>query len=196
MRTQTARANFRRIERREWWLWAFAFVITLLLTLGLLSFLMPNAHVSPDDTDDEQERQRMLPQAMRGLVGLVFLFDLYTIYQHLLIHRIRKQLVEREELFHLISENAADMIAVVDTDGNRLFNSLSYQRTLGYSQEELQVSSGFDQIHPEDREKVRKAAERARQSGIGETLEYRIRHKNGTWIALESTSSVIRNAKG
>ena len=37
------RANFRRIERREWWLWAAAFIITLLLTIGLASFLLPSA---------------------------------------------------------------------------------------------------------------------------------------------------------
>ena len=133
---------------------------------------------------------------MRGLVALVFLFDLYTIYQHLLIHRIRRELVEREELFHLISENAADMIAVVDTHGKRLFNSLSYQRVLGYSPEELQASSAFEQIHPDDRERVKRAAEEARSTGVGKTLQYRLRHKNGNWLVLESTSSVIRNAKG
>jgi len=127
---------------------------------------------------------------------LVFLFDLYTIYQHLLIYRIRRELVHREELFHLISENAADMIAVVDMKGKRLFNSISYQKVLGYSPEELQASSAFEQIHPDDRECVKKAAEESRRTGIGKTLEYRIRHKNGTWLVLESTSSVIRNAKG
>ncbi len=137
-----------------------------------------------------------MPQAIRGLVGLIFLFDIYTIYQHLLIHRIRRELVEREELFHLISENAADMIAVVDMEGRRIYNSLSYQKVLGYSPEELQASSSFEQIHPDDRERVKKAAEEARRSGIGKTLEYRLRHKNGTWLVLESTSSVIRNAKG
>ena len=133
---------------------------------------------------------------MRGLVGLVFLFDLYTIYQYLLIHRIRRQLLEREELFHLINENAADMIAVVDMNGKRIYNSLSYQRVLGYSPEELQASSAFEQIHPDDRERVKKAADEARLSGIGKTLEYRLRHKNGEWLVLESTSSVIRNDRG
>ena len=133
---------------------------------------------------------------MRGLVGLVFLFDLYTIYQYLLIHRIRRELVDREVLFHLISENAADMIAVVDMDGNRIFNSLSYQKVLGYSAEELQTSSSFEQIHPDDRARVQKAAEDSRRSGMGTTLEYRLRHKNGAWLVLESTSSVIRNDKG
>jgi len=185
------RANFRRIERREWWLWAAAAIVTLLLTIGLASFLLPSAHLHQDFYS-----LNVLPQALRGLVALVFLFDLYTIYQHLLIYRIRRQLVEREELFHLISENAADMIAVVNMEGRRLYNSLSYQKVLGYSPEELQASSSFEQIHPDDRERVKKAAEEARRSGIGKTLEYRLRHKNGTWLVLESTSSVIRNAKG
>jgi PAS domain S-box-containing protein len=185
------RTNFRRIERREWWLWAAAFVITLLLTIGLASFLLPSSHFHQDFYTIN-----VLPQAMRGLVGLVFLFDLYTIYQHLLIHRIRRELVEREELFHLISENAADMIAIVDMEGKRLYNSLSYHRVLGYSPEELQASPSFEQIHPDDRERVKKAAADARSTGIGRTLEYRLRHKDGTWLWLESTSSVIQNAKG
>src|ERR1700733_13201670 len=189
--TRPLRANFRNIDRREWWLWAAAAVITLLLTIGLASFLLPSAHSIEDSGS-----LIVLPQVIRGLVGLVFLFDLYTVYQHLLIHRIRRQLVEREELFHLISENAADMIGIVDMKGKRLFNSLSYQRVLGYSPEELQASSAFEQIHPDDCESVKKATEDARRSGTGKTLEYRVRHKNGTWLVMESTSSVIRGSDG
>ncbi len=185
------RTNFRRIERQEWWLWAAAVVITLLLTVGLASFLLTNGVIHQDFYS-----LNVLPQAVRGLVGLVFLFDLYTIYQHLLIHRIRRELVEREELFHLISENAADMIAVVDMEGKRIYNSLSYQKVLGYSPEELQASSSFEQIHPDDRDRVKEAAEQARRTGLGKTLQYRLRRKNGTWMVLESTSSVIRNAEG
>jgi two-component system, cell cycle sensor histidine kinase and response regulator CckA len=191
--TDVLRANFRRIERQEWWLWATACTITLLLTVALTTFLIPSG-------DFLQDRERVSPnamsQAMRGLVGLVFLFDLYTIYQHLLIYRIRRQLLERDELFHLISENAADMIAVVDMQGERLFNSLSYQKMLGYSPEELQASSAFQQVHPDDCERVKNAAEESLRSGIGKTLDYRFRHKNGTWLVLESTASVIRNAEG
>jgi PAS domain S-box-containing protein len=190
-RIKALRANFRRIERREWWLWAAAFFITLSLTTALATFLLPGGHISQDFYS-----QNVLPQAIRGLVGLVFLFDLYTIYQHLLIHRIRRELVEREALFHLISENAADMIAVVDMDGKRIFNSLSYEKVLGYSPDELQAFSPFEQIHPDDRQLVKRAVEEAKCSGMGKMLEYRLRHKNGTWLFLESTSSVIRNAKG
>lgn len=158
---------------------------------GLLSFFLPDVRIHQDD-----DSLTSLPHVVRGLVGLVLIFDLYIIYQHLQIHRIRKRLLERDELFHLISENAADMIAVVNMEGQRLFNSLSYERILGYSPEELQASSGFHQIHPDDRERVRVAAEEARRTGRGQTLEYRIRHKDGSWLVLESTSSVIRNSAG
>ena len=189
--TQMLRSNFRRIERREWWLWVAAAVITLLLTVGLASFLLPSSHGREDFYS-----LNVLPQAVRGLVGLVFIFDLYTIYQHLLIYRIRRQLLEREELFHLISENAADMIAVVDIHGKRIYNSLSYEKTLGYSAEELHGSSAFAQIHPEDRARVERAADEAHRTGVGSTLEYRIQHKNGGWLVFESTSSVILSVHG
>ena len=96
----------------------------------------------------------------------------------------------------LHNENAADMIAVVDIEGHRLYNSLSYHRVLGYSPDELQSSSPLEQVHPDDRERVKQATAQAQRSGIGQTLEYRFRHKNGNWLILESSSSVIRNSKG
>lgn len=61
------RPNFRRIERREWWLWAAAFVITLPLTIALASFLLPGTHLHRDFYS-----LNVLPQAMRGLVGFSF----------------------------------------------------------------------------------------------------------------------------
>jgi len=33
----------------------------------------------------------------------------------------------------------ADLIAIVDMEGKRLYNSVSYQKALGYSPEELQA---------------------------------------------------------
>jgi PAS domain S-box-containing protein len=181
----------RRIERREWWLLSTAIAITLLLTIGIASFLPVFMH-----SQNEWESSLALRQAVWGLLGMVLLFDLYTIYQQLQIHRIRRQLTARERLFRLITENAADMIAVVDTEGRRLYNSLSYQKVLGYSPSELQQSSSFEQVHPEDRERVAAAGAEARRTGKGKALEYRMRHKDGTWRVLESTSSVIRSGKG
>jgi len=188
---QSVRARIRQVERRQWWLWCSAIVVTLLLTVGVLSFTFPMLH-----PEAGAFYFLNLRQAVRGLVGLVLLFDLYTIYQQLQIHRVQRQLAKQEELFRLIGENAADMIAVVDTKGRRLYNSPAYQRILGYSPEELKTTSAFDQIHPDDRQRVMEAAEEAKRTGHGRRVEYRIRHKDGTWRILESTASVIRDTKG
>jgi two-component system, cell cycle sensor histidine kinase and response regulator CckA len=179
------------MERREWWLWGSAFAVTLLVTLALSSFVLPTKQL-----EEDLFSFYLLRQAVRGLVGLVLLFDVYTIYQQLQIHRMRRELFKREELFRLINENAADMIAIVDMEGQRIYNSMAYQKILGYSPEELKSSSGIEQIHPDDREHVKRAAEEARKTGIGRPLEYRIRHKDGTWRVLESTSNVVKNADG
>jgi diguanylate cyclase (GGDEF)-like protein/PAS domain S-box-containing protein len=67
---------------------------------------------------------------------------------------------------------------------------------LGYSTEDLAKTSAFEQIHPEDRMKVLEASREARRTGVGAKLEYRIKHKNGSWKILESTANTIKNADG
>lgn len=117
-------------------------------------------------------------------------------YQELRIYRVRQESKKREELFQIVTENAADMIALVDVKGRRLYNSPAYKRILGYSAAELGETSSFEQIHPDDRFKVLEAAREARSTGTGKKLEYRIRHKDGTWRVLESIAGTIRDEKG
>jgi two-component system, cell cycle sensor histidine kinase and response regulator CckA len=185
------RDHRRRSERRQWWLSSSAIAVSLILTSGIVCLLLPSMmpQLGPSyafDTDID----------VHALVAIILLFDVYVVFQQVQLSRFRKQLAEREELFRLISENAADMIAVVDTSGQRLYNSPSYQKLLGYSQEELGKTSAFDQIHADDRTAVVDAANDARRTGMGRTVEYRIRHKDGRWLTLESTASVVRNRDG
>ena len=119
-----------------------------------------------------------------------------VVYQQFRVYRIRRDSQKREELFQIVTENAADMIALVDVKGRRLYNSPAYKRVLGYSAAELGETSAFEQIHPDDRFKILEAAREARTTGIGKKLEYRIRHKDGTWRVLESIASTIRDEKG
>src|SRR5581483_5825214 len=100
------------------------------------------------------------------------------------------------EIFQVVTENAADMIALVDVKGRRLYNSPAYKRILGYSPAELSETSAFEQVHPDDRLRVLDAAREARESGQGQRLEYRIKHKDGSWRILESLASTIRDARG
>jgi diguanylate cyclase (GGDEF)-like protein/PAS domain S-box-containing protein len=126
------------------------------------------------------------------IVALILLLG----YQQWRVVQLRKNAVRREELFRIVAENAADMIALVDVKGRRLYNSPAYEKMLGYTSEELSKTSAFEQIHPDDRMKVLDASREARRTGIGEKLEYRIKHKDGSWKVLESTASTIKNANG
>jgi len=181
----------RQVEGREWWLWGVAIAVTLVLTFGILSLTFPGFHLPKDDF-----YSFTLKEWVRGLAALVLLFDVYTVYQHLQLQRMRRQLADRERLFHLISENAADMIAVVDRQGRRLYNSPAYEKLLGYGAEELATTSWIEPIHPDDRARVLEASEKAHLTGRGERIEYRFRHKDGSWRVLESTSSAIPGKNG
>src|SRR5579872_7391030 len=128
-------------------------------------------------------------------IALLVLVSL-AIYQQVRIYQIHRESKKREEIFQIVTENAADMIALVDVKGRRLYNSPSYKRILGYSPAELSETSAFEQIHPDDRFRVLDAAREARESGVGKQLDYRIKHKDGSWKVLESVASTIRDSNG
>lgn len=188
---ESLRTEFHRAERRQWWLSFTGVLVTLILTLGILSLSISLLVLQKDSFE-----LLGFQVALRALVGMVLLFLVFVIYQQLQIHRFRMHALGREELFHLIGDNAADMIAVVTVDGQRLYNSPSYEKVLGYSSEELGRTSAYDQIHPDDRQAVLAAAREARTNAVGRRVEYRMRHKNGEWHILESTASAVRNAEG
>jgi diguanylate cyclase (GGDEF)-like protein len=84
------RANMRHIEQRQWWLWSSAVLVTMLLALGIASFAFPGLLAQAEDF-----YSFYVSQAVRGLVGLVLLFNVYVVYQQLQIHRIQRQLSEQ-----------------------------------------------------------------------------------------------------
>ena len=86
------RTNIRRIARRQWWLWSSGMMVTLLLTLGVASFAFPGLL-----SETEAFYSFNLNLAIRGLVGLVLLFNVYTVYQQLLIYRIQSRLSDQVE---------------------------------------------------------------------------------------------------
>ena len=101
-----------------------------------------------------------------------------------------------DQLFRSIAENSADLIAVVDQSGHRIYNNPTYGRLLGYTAEELKNTVSFQQIHPDDRPLVTRAAQKAVETGVGQIVEYRMRRKDGTYVTLESHSSFIRDSRG
>ena len=105
------RDNMRRVARRQGWLWSSAVLVTLLLTLGIASFAFPGLLEHAEDASSF-----LMTQAIRGLVGLVLLFNVYTVYQQLQINRIHKQLSDQVEALGKMEERTEEVykIAVLD----------------------------------------------------------------------------------
>src|SRR5947207_12239718 len=108
--------------------------------------------------------------------------------------RMGEELRLRNELFRQISENVDDLIVVLDVDGKRVYNSRSYLRLVGDSR----APSGdfFAEIHPDDRERIRRAFRQTVAAGLGQRAEYRFLLKDGSIRDIESQTSVVRDAEG
>ena len=108
---------------------------------------------------------------------------------------MKQSLRENEEQFRSIMENIADMVAVVDLDGKRIYNSPSYKFLLG-DPEAARGSDSFEEVHPDDRERMRAIFGETVKSGIGQRTEYRLLLRDGTTRFIESQGSVIRDEHG
>jgi two-component system, cell cycle sensor histidine kinase and response regulator CckA len=95
-----------------------------------------------------------------------------------------------EERFKRLVQNSNDIIAVMDKSCVQTYISGPIEIILGYKPEELIGTCGFDFIHPDDREHTTKIfADGAMQPGSSQRVEYRYRHKNGKWLAMEAVGT-------
>jgi two-component system, cell cycle sensor histidine kinase and response regulator CckA len=102
---------------------------------------------------------------------------------------------EDTEVLRLIAGTVSDLIAVLDTDGRRIYNSPSYAALFG-DPDTLQGTDSFAEIHPDDREHVRQVFQRTLTTGIGERTEYRFLLATGEIRNIESQGNAVRDASG
>jgi PAS domain S-box-containing protein len=109
--------------------------------------------------------------------------------------RVEKALAENQKVFQLITENASDLITVVDVEGHRRYSSPSYR---DYSSGAAAVpgSDFFADVDPADRERVQGVFRRALKTGLNQRAEYRLGHGEQPSRYLESEWSVIRETHG
>jgi PAS domain S-box-containing protein len=115
--------------------------------------------------------------------------------EHAHRHEVEEALLQTQARFQQITENVADLIAVLDTEGRRLYNNPAYATVLGDPAKLLGTNS-FADIHPGDRERVRKIFQETVQTGVGQRTEYRFLLKDGSVRFIESQGSVIRDNDG
>lgn len=105
---------------------------------------------------------------------------------------VEKALKLNEARFRALIESAQDMITVVDAEGVVRYNSPALEEVLGYTPQEHQGKNAFEFIHPDDVSKLADYFQkRVQDPGAMGRIEYRMRHKDGSWRVIES---VGRNA--
>ncbi len=93
-----------------------------------------------------------------------------------------------EAKFRAVVQNSNDGIIFCDANALISYRSPSYSRINGYTEDERVGHNGFEIVHPDDRDALRRSwAQIVQHPEMLLKAEYRIRHKNGTWRWVETT---------
>jgi len=106
--------------------------------------------------------------------------------------RAEAALREREEHFRDLIETSYDLVQVLDTEGRIVYTGPSVRRILGYTPEEIVDGTVPDFIHPDDMESAAALIARVFAApGVPQSLEYRVRHKEGGWRWMEAFARTL-----
>jgi PAS domain S-box-containing protein len=100
----------------------------------------------------------------------------------------------RDQILRMITDHVSDLIAILDLEGKRIFNSHSYARLFG-DPEKLKGTDSFREIHADDREKIKKIFEKTIRTGKGQISEFRFVLEDGSIRHIKSQGDVIRNSE-
>ena len=103
----------------------------------------------------------------------------------------------REARYRLLAENMQDLVALHAPDGTYEWLSPSVEILLGYRSDELVGTNPHDLFHPDDVESVRGGARtRVGEDEQGPSIVYRIRHRDGRYVWLETLTTPILDDAG
>src|SRR6266404_5040240 len=101
--------------------------------------------------------------------------------------RVETELIRREKYFRALTENALDIVTVLNREGIFLYNNPSIMRVLGYEPKDLLSRNAFSLVHPDDLPRVLHGFEEGlKDPERTVTLEFRIQHRDGSWRYLEA----------
>ncbi len=100
------------------------------------------------------------------------------------------QLRDSEELFRLITESTADIVALFDAGRRVVYCSPAYRRTLGVDPPPDLDTLFAERFHPDDLPAATASLQRA-LAGSPENLTFRLRHADGSWHWLESRGTLV-----
>ncbi|WP_040666518.1 GAF domain-containing protein, partial [Nitrolancea hollandica] len=113
------------------------------------------------------------------------------------LKRAEEEARRNEIRFQALIEHSTDGVALLGEDGVIRYASPSTSPTLGYAPEEFAGRNVFDGVHPDDRDRLaRTFAQALSEPGVRFFEQYRYRHKDGSWIWMESTGTNLLNEPG
>ncbi|MDP2418004.1 MAG: PAS domain S-box protein [Hydrogenophaga sp.] len=108
---------------------------------------------------------------------------------------LEAQLLAQSDYFRVLVERATSFIAVLDTEGRRLYANPAYRQLLG--EERAQLGQLFwDDVHLDDRATLRRVFEETVRTGVGQTARFRLKTAQGEVRHLSSHGGVIRLPDG
>jgi len=110
--------------------------------------------------------------------------------------RLEKVLRQNEERYRSIFESTTSLIISVDEENIIVDCNARMQHTLGYSPNEIIGQDLLDIVHPDERSKVRECLEEALTKGFKYDNEFKVAHKDGTFIDVGMNAAVVRDADG
>ena len=94
------------------------------------------------------------------------------------------------EVFRTLTELSPDVISILSPEGNLVMNSAAAERIHGYGKDELLGKNTLELHHPDDRPLCQKALmDIIANPRDPVTIQYRYRHKNGSYTWMEANAS-------
>lgn len=107
-----------------------------------------------------------------------------------------EKLKTSEQKYRVITENANDLIAIINSKYNIEFvNKNPCFNLLGYNYEEIKGKNIIEFVHPDDQLKGLKALKRSSETGWG-IVEIRVKHKKGHYFWFEVTGRTFLDEVG
>jgi diguanylate cyclase (GGDEF)-like protein/PAS domain S-box-containing protein len=138
-------------------------------------------------------------QVLHDLIVTGVLLAILAGLGYALVHQTRQReamqrdLLESEQRFRLIADNAGDVVGVFDFEGNRHYISPSIKEVLGWSPEERLASTIFDSAHPSHHRYLRAALAMLKDGCESQRVEYRVLNKDGNYLWVETTFKLVRD---
>ena len=106
-----------------------------------------------------------------------------------------EEIEKAEEMYRLLADHSHDLICLQDPDSTFRYISPSIKTLLGYEPSELIGEVVFGEVHPDDVVNLKDSMEVRMKNDTDNAVVFRVRHKQGHFVWLESLSSPIFNGK-